>query len=307
MITLLLGLSLGAAPPHVDLSDTGRWERAAEAFLDGPPGCWEVVGYARWDYDFARFGAAKGSAIFVARLDDGVWEDFTVVPQGEIVRRGPQDTMREYSEEQHFAPLMGQMRVARQSQEHGGPVNLLRLGLDRIAGDVEVNWAEWVDEGDDGAGVVLRRAVPIGDDANAPEAEVRVFFPQGGDKARTMNVDMPAAFKVGKWPTRATIRDAVLEMRAKPLQGSPFPTAEAWSANFSMMGYKGHGAQTIAYRSAVPCGWTGPLLPQAEEPDDDRGWKKRRHRHAEGRRDRDEGADTGGEAPVDDEGDADLD
>ena len=282
MFALLATLALAAAPADVDLEDTTRWERAAEAFLDGPPGCWEVVGYARWDYDFARFGAAKGSAIFVARLDDGVWEDFTVVPQGELVRRGTKGSWREYNEERHFAPLMGQMVVARQNEASGGPVNLLRMGLDEISGDVEVSWAEW-SETPEGEGVTLHRAVPIGSSDKAPEATVQVYFPQGTDRARSMHVRMPERFKVGRWPMRATIKDAVLEMRAMPLQGSPFPTAEAWSARFSVLGLNGYGAQTIAYRSAVPCGW---VEPESQASSDDTGrrrrHKRRKHEPSEG-------------------------
>ena len=86
LIAVLASLAIAGAPAGVDLNDLDHWENTAEAFLDGPPGCWEIVGQASWNWDAGRFGMSRGDTIFAAQMVDGLWGEFHLEPLGEVVR-----------------------------------------------------------------------------------------------------------------------------------------------------------------------------------------------------------------------------
>lgn len=265
-------LGHAAVPPHVDLDDLDGWETSADAILDGPRGCWELVGQASWDWDVGRFGANRGDAVFVGRLEDGVWSELHIESLGEIAREKGKnaDEVRQYTDEPRFAPLVGKLhgrRVTVATREgetevevdgsDNTPVNLVRGALADLGGRVDTSWTQW----DDAAqAVVLHRAVPIGEGSRAPEAKIEVLFPAGERLPMSLDVVFPERFHRGTFP-RWKVDDAVVHVRGRVSQGNVFPTMESFRFDFGVLGFKFHGAQTIVYKSARRC--PVPVAPKA--------------------------------------------
>ncbi len=280
MIALLAGIAFAAIPAHVDLNDLDRWEEGAEQVLDGPAGCWEMVGRATWDWDSGRFGASRGDALFVGRLVDGVWQEFHLEPLGEVVRgRGRSSTeKRVYQiDEPRFAPLVGKLVGRRvkvagsepepdedksddESDDDRGPNNLVRRALDDLGASVDTSWAQWDSERQ---GVTLFRSVPLNESKRPPEAEVKAFFPGGRDQAVSVDVVFPKRFYKGTFP-RWRLDNAVVQVRGRPSGGEVFPTVESFSFEFGVFGFTFSGAQTIRYKSARRCG--AEMLPEPQGP-----------------------------------------
>jgi hypothetical protein len=243
-----------------NLEDLEHWTRGADALLDGPPGCWEVVGRATWAYDFGQFAENRGDAQFVGRLEDGVWTGFTILPLGEVGRLGKQPEKRTYPAEQRFLPLLGQVGegsvdastgetgITTTASEGSDPQNVLREVLDELGGDTEVAWTEW----DPRVGVLLHRASPVGGGKNPPEAKTTVRFPVGSAVPDAMNVDFPESFHTRGLP-RARIRDFEVRVRARVVDGHAFPSREAWRFKATVLGFSGSGAQTITYQHVNAC------------------------------------------------------
>ncbi len=296
---LLLAAAAAAAPPAgVDLDDLDHWEGQAERFLDGPAGCWEVVGRVAWHWDAGRWGGSRGSAVFASRMRDGVWGPFHVEPLGEVVRErrsGVESLL--YAYEPRWAPLFGQVdgeirvsndprdrpdlpveasdreasgreegRRARRRSRGGsdedppGPTNLLRRGLDRISGSRSVtSWTRWDEERGE---VMLHRAFPIDGAAVGKEAEQTVRFPAGGPPD-AMDVAFPQ-WTQGTLP-RVRVTRAEAHLRARPAGGALFPSASSFKLDFRVLGFPVSGAQSITYTSIRPCGAaeraSGPLQP----------------------------------------------
>jgi len=290
---VLFGWAMASAaiPAHVDLDDLDRWEAGSEQILDGPAGCWEMMGRATWAWDFGRFGASKGDALFVGRLEDGVWQAFHLEPLGEEVReRGRQrNTSRVYQiEEPRFAPLVGKI-VGRQitlsgsegasSTEDDGdssekaPNNLVRRALDDLSGSVDTSWAQWDAERE---GVVLQRSIPMNESNRPPLAEFTTFFPKGGDQANQLDIAFPERFYKGRLP-RWRLDDAVVHVRGRPVGDEVFPTLESFSFTFGVFGFSFTGAQTIRYKTARRCAAetppepVGPQLPETSEGSEGEG------------------------------------
>ena len=272
MIALLTGVALAAIPAHVDLNDLDKWEAGAEQVLDGPAGCWEMVGRASWNWDIGRFGASRGDAVFVGRLVDGVWQEFHLEPLGEVVRekgRRAQEIQIYQISEPRFAPLVGKLdgrgiRVAGEEEpepdskrkkkrdsgdEDPGPTNLVRQALDDLGGSVYTSWAQWDAERD---GVTLFRSVPLNDSNRPPEAAVTAFFPGGRNQAVSVDIQFPERFYKGTFP-RWRLDDAVVHVRGRASNGQVFPTMESFSFEFGVLGFTFTGAQTIQYKSARRC------------------------------------------------------
>jgi len=287
MWSVLLASALAAMPPDVDLSHLEAWDGAAERLLDGPPGCWELVGKASWDWDLGRFGSSRGDAVFAGRLTDGAWSEVHLAPLGEVVRDRSGTELQVYRSAARFAPLVGRLadeRITVASEEPAeaeaeaepeaddatdpdDATNVLRSALDRLGGTAITSWAEW----DDLAGaVVLHRAVPIGDRARAPEAEVSVRFPSGDPLPASLDVMFPPKFKAGRWPRRVTVRDAEAHVRGTIVAGMVFPATEAFQLTFGALGWSGHGAQTIEYKQIRACPTEAPT-PAEEAVQIDRG------------------------------------
>lgn len=259
---LLWSTALAAMPPEVDLTRLDTWDGAAEQLLDGPPGCWEIVGKASWSWDLGRFGGSRGDAVFAGRLTDGTWSEVHLAPLGEVVRDRKGQELQVYAKEARFAPLVGKLagrritvatdeeKVEVDASEQAEASNVLRSTLERVSGQAITSWAEW----DDLAGaVVLHRAVPIGDRARAPEAEVAASFPGGGSLANALDVVFPERFKDGRWPNRFTIRGAEAHLRGTVVAGMVFPASEAFQFEFGLLGWWGSGAQTIEYTQIKAC------------------------------------------------------
>jgi len=251
----LVAAALAAPPPGVDLEDLDGWATAADRLLDGPPGCWEVVGRADWNHDGGQFGFTRGSAVFAGRLEEGVWSEFHVESLGEVFREGREEERHVYRDEQLFVPLMGRYE---DDDDEGGedtleggsaPVNVVRDLLSDLEGSAEYTWATWDEEAQ---GVVFTRVVPIGKRANAPEVTLDVFFPNGDVVPEHGDVKFPERFWIHDLPP-VVVRDAQVQLRGQRWGEDVFPAAEAFSVELRALGFRFRAAQTIRYRSFVPC------------------------------------------------------
>lgn len=270
---LFLALAQAGMPAGIDLEAVDRWDGLAEQLLDGPPGCWEVVGRASWNWDIGRFGGNRGDAVFAGRLTDGEWSEVHLAPLGEIQRERRKTEIRVYAEEARFAPLMGRIDGARitvasdaeevevEAEEQAQASNVVRRTLDRIGGSAITSWAQWNDQA---GGVVLHRMIPLGDGARADEAHVEVFFPGGQERPTSIDIDFPETFGSGSWPRRFKIRGAEAHLRGVVAGDHVFPASEAFRFDFGILGWWGSGAQTIVYEQIKPCPMPGATKPAPE-------------------------------------------
>lgn len=247
MLLWLVSFALAAPPEGVMPDDAGTYEEHWEAIRNGPPGCWEVVGTASWRWDLGRFGASRGDAAFVARLEDGVWRDAVIRSLGEEVRERrstPRTVFRH--DELTFVPLVGRVLIPDRGEAGD---NLLSAAFERLGDDVDYSFSEW-DPGSQA--VVLERIVPFGS-GGADEVSMKVYFPRGGLLPGYLDVDFPERFKI---PGQAlgTVRGADARIRARTYAGMVFPQTETASLEVSVLGFRGSGAQTIEYSSYRPCG-----------------------------------------------------
>jgi len=277
LLLALIGLAFAQPPDGVDPEDIDHWSIAAEAVLDGPAGCWEVVGEATWNWDFGRFGANRGSAAFVSRFEGGEWGRFHLEPLGEIARgRGrfaKEGTVAYDRSEAKFVPLIGKLQggsvtvsSAEDPDDEGveleedSTVNVLREVLDRIGGESESTWAQW-DEVE--RAMVLERMVPIG--KSNKEARISSRFPEGRDVPAQVDVVLPERVAYGILP-RITIQDASVKLRGRDHRGSFFPTAETVHYEASVLGFRFSGDQTIVYRKMKRCPVDAAPTPASPTP-----------------------------------------
>jgi hypothetical protein len=274
---LLVTVALSAPkPPGVDLDETSGWSAAAERLLDGPPGCYEVVGRATWAWDLGQFGFNRGDAVIVGRLHDGVWSGLKAVSLGEVARERKAPATHTYPDELRVRPLLGRLERSRSRRSSKGgdeaptgslqAVNLLRAALDDVTGDVEVVWATWEPTAD---AVVLHRSMGVGKGKD-DEAVVRTRFPGGGLAPDALEVAFPEKWKADAGMVSAAITGSRVQVRAEVVGGVAFPRSEAVQMTASALGFTFSGAQTIAYRSFVPCaeGARRPLALPVEADDD---------------------------------------
>jgi len=261
MLWLWMTLAWGGAPESVDLEALDRWENGVDRLLDGPSGCWEVVGKATWSWNFGRLGESSGGAAFVGVLREGVWSELHVEALGESRRGRGRDatTDRVYEDVVRFAPVLGRVdpeKFGRPSDRRsgmegrgGGPGNLLRTTLDGLGGEAETSYAQWDLER---KGVMYTRFVPIGKGGDAKDTEMSVFFPDGQALPVSLDVVFPERFRRGGIPS-ATISDAVVELRGKVQGDQLYPIAEAVRFNVSVLGFRFNAGQTIRYLQFAPC------------------------------------------------------
>lgn len=295
MLFLLGTLALAQVPPDIDLDDLDRWEEESARVLDGPSGCWEMVGHASWNWDAGRFGSTRGDMIFVGRLEEGVWQEFHLEPMGEVARSRKQSERRIYGYEPRFVPLFGRLqgdivvsnrkgetrmgddsdkaddedkdRGRRRSRDEGAaessePSNLVREVMDEISGSADSSWAKWDREQQ---AVMLERRIPLGDGARVPVANETTVMPSGGP-AVAMDLLFPEKFYRGTFP-RFRISNASVRVRTRPSNGELFPTLESYQAEFGVFGFTVKGAQTIRYKSARRCVVPPPSMPGASQPE----------------------------------------
>jgi hypothetical protein len=259
MIPWMLGLLAWGGPP-IDMADTTRWLDAPEALRDGPPGCWEVVGEARWNHDFGSWGATRGTSVFVAEWRDGVWGELSMAPAAEVVRgprEGEERPLHYAPEAVRFVPLVGRVRglsvgldedralmVRRSLDTRIEPVNTLTDVLEKT-GSVSASWARW----EDGA-VVVREA---GDRGGNDAVVVRTVFPGGLVPATQVLVALDGSYRhdlLGL--VRVTQLD--VELRGRLVRdGLVLPTSERMQVELKLLGRTVRAAQTIRYRRVAPC------------------------------------------------------
>lgn len=270
MWLLSLAAALAAPPADLDLEAVDQWDESASMILDGPAGCWEVVGHAEWDWNLGRFGSNRGASVFSSRLEDGVWGEFFVHSEGEFQKMSRKDREdRVYSDDRHFFPMVGRTVNGEVSVGRGGTVkhnrassesrNALISALDRITGDVDyatVDWSEAL------GAVVLHRVLPIaGNNANV---NVDVMFPGGGVLPKHLEANFPDPFKVGRFP-RMNVQTAHVEIDGQHSGGRVFPRAETFSFKASVLGFNFSADQTVSYRSFRKCVIEQPVVEEAAE------------------------------------------
>jgi hypothetical protein len=261
---LLVVAALAGPPEGVDPSEASTWDEAWNPLFEGPAGCWEVVGRATWDWSFGKAGAAHGDAVFVGRLDDGVWSNLYTRSLGETVERRHEVPVRVYPHgEQHFVPMIGK-RVGEWDEIRGeaDTETLLDAVFDEIGTGVDYSYTEW---DDDTESVVLHRMIPIGEGNVPPQAEMRVWFPDGGLIPTYGRIDFPESFSVPGIPL-AKVRMGEARVRGRVAGGLVFPEAESFQFKAGFLGFKVEGAQTVQYKTFRPCGGAveteaKPILP----------------------------------------------
>ena len=266
MIGWWLAAALAAPPDGVSLEDTERWEKGVDALLDGPAGCWEIVGRATWNYDFGAFYRSRGDAAFAGRLVDGVWKDFAVHPLGEVRREYRSQETRVFGRDVSFFPLMGQFERGRRRDREATEVtdaegvdtaesdarNALRESLDELTDSVDYSWASWDEVRQ---AVVLHRVAPM-ERANRLETKIDALFPDGGPIPSRIDVMFPERFTTRTRPP-AGVYDARVTLKGTSVDGVAFPKAEAYSLDIGVVGFRFSMAQTIRYTDIVACGGSG--------------------------------------------------
>jgi len=267
MILLLSAAAFSMEPPSFELlDDLDRWEKGMDNVMAGPQGCWDFTGEVvqtvtlHQPPDFfssARVSEFSGKGTFKARLDEGVW--------GKITQE-MEDKEDETDFEMPIVPLIGEVRskdgddgqsvsisvsqdTVQVAESLGKSVNLLRQAVDEWAGRTETALAQWDKEQQ---AVMLMREIPVTEDDHRP-IHVDVRFPEAGEHADRIDAVWPRIVKVGKWPVRATIRDAQMHLLAYPHEGMSLPRAESLSLVVGFLGYTLGYEQTLKYRSAAQC------------------------------------------------------
>lgn len=270
MLLLLTTLALGGAPAGIDMDDPAPWEARAKALLHGPPGCYEVVGRASWDWRVSGMVEDRGDAVFVGVLDDGEWKDIQVFPLGRVQGKPGDDGLKTYSDGLAFVPLVGRKgswemtlgnegvdtRQTEPAASTDGTGNVVRDMLDELSGDTEVSWLEWDEPTNT---LLLHQSMAVGDGRNPPEAVVTTRFPGGNTVPTALDVTFPPAFRLGKL-ARLRVQDARIQIRGQVVDGVSLPRAEAFTMKASFMGFSGTGAQTLDVRHVTRCR-TAPAPP----------------------------------------------
>ena len=264
----LWGMALGWAtvPDRVDVDNIEHWEAGMNRLLDGPEGCWELVGKASWEWDFGRFGGSRGDAAFVGRMRGGVWEGFHVESMGEEQRGQGRHakTHRVYQDELRFAPMFGKLtrgsmqvgdgdvEVEVDTDSQRAPGNILRSVLDELGTAVEWSYAQWDPEQEH---LVYTRTVPLGKRSPTKNTQMTVVFPDGDALPDRLEVVFPESFRRGTIPS-VRIENAVVQMRGRPHGADVLPVAETVKFDVGVLGFHFTGGQTIQYVRATPCGET---------------------------------------------------
>ena len=259
--TALADEGVDVASPTSDVTgqpDSAVYEQAWRPIQDGPPGCWEVVGRASWDWNGARFGGSEGDSAFVGRLEDGVWTGFHIRSLGEDRRERRRPTRRVYDHgRQTFVPLVGRRTPTDYGEDMGE--NALAFAVGELGSSVDYAYVERAADG-----VLLKRTIPF-DDSSDRTIAMDVFFPGDETLPVAADVTFPDRFPVPRFRL-AKVHDAEAHIRAKIVGGMVFPEVETFRFDVKVLGLSMSGAQTIQYRSFRPCGGSAdevdtPVLP----------------------------------------------
>ena len=254
----MTGLALLAALGMPPLDDPS-WDQRADGLLEGPAGCWEVVGRATWSHDLGRWGSTRGDAVFVGRLEDGVWSRWKQLPLGEIEQNGG-ESAEIFGTAPRVTPLVGRVRglavgldatrrvrMTRSRDVRIEPVNTARDVIERLGADESVAW--WASrEGED---VVLHRRMQVGR-RDAP-LEVDAVFPAGGAAATRWSMRLLGTYAHEGWiPARVTELEARLVGRVDGT--TVLPDWETLRVTLVVGPLVRVAArQTVDYRRVVPC------------------------------------------------------
>ncbi len=252
-----------ASPARVDARDATPWLDAWSTLLDGPAGCWEVLGEMSWSYRFGRFEQRQGDATFLAILDGGDWRDAEIRSLGEELSRPGRITVLHYPHGQlRLLPLFGRMpRPEGDGNDVDLRANVLSTVLGELTDGAATAYATW----DDARGaVILHRELAL---AGGGSATVDVTFPDGGSLPTALDLTFPEAFRV---PQRRIIKvtSASARLRATADGDDLFPTAETMRFTVSALGITGEAAHTIRYTTFRKCGASPVAQPKAlgDEP-----------------------------------------
>ncbi len=259
----MLAAALAAPPADLDVNDVEIWDTAWNPLFDGPPGCWEIVGRASYDWNFGRMGSVQGDAVFVGRLEDNIWQDFHVRSLGEEISERFDPSTRKYPHgERHFAPMVGK-RVSDYDEISGDVATstLLDAVFDELGTGVNYSSSDW---DDDANAVTLHRTIPLGE--TRAEAQMDVWFPEGGTLPTYARIHFPDSFSPPKIPM-ARVRNADARLRGRVYGGLVFPEVETFSFEAGFLGFRVRGAQTLRYETFRPCGGAtekeaAPILPE---------------------------------------------
>lgn len=247
---MVLFATLALAGP-LPMDEADALDARALALLDGPPGCWELVGKAGWDWSFSRFGALKGDAVFAGRMVDGVWRAFALFPNGETVTRRKESDVKRYTAEERFRPLVGELSTGRVSSgsvaSDEPPVNALDDFFDELSENV---WTSEVSAGPGHSAVVERRVAMDGGN----EALLTATFPNREAGATALDLVVPDGFPVKDAPLGTRVAPgATAQIRGRMHDGALVPTAERFAFTVKWMGLSFEGAQRIDYTRVTPC------------------------------------------------------
>lgn len=229
--------------------DPGALAGRVDALIDGPVGCYEVVGHVAWNHQLGRFGSTRGSAVLAGRLEDGIWGPFTLFPLGEV----DEAAVRTYVKSERFTPLTGRVRrlavrivdrsleVTRHYDEDVAAVATARDVLEQLRGDrastLEASIASGV--------TTLVETVHVG--RRATGARVEATFREGVPQRWSLTLERPYVHDpLGL----ARVTDLEVEVLGTD---AGLPLAERAMFALSLAGLRATAAQTIHWRSVTPC------------------------------------------------------
>ena len=203
-----------AMPDDISLDDPDLYEARWTWLHNGPPGCWEIVGRATWEWDAGRFGASRGNAAFLGKLEDGIWRDLVIRSLGEDVEAWGRDPVHQYAHGKlRFVPMIGRLGPRITHDADAGEDALLEDLIDQLGGSVV---ASHIDSVPGGRGARIRSA----------EAHIRgrafggMVFPEA-ESIRFQASFLGFSFFGGQSVTYQSVRPCGMSSEAEPEPVTP--------------------------------------------------------------------------------------
>ena len=252
----MLWTALAVDPPaELDLDNVDPYMDNSDKLLEGPTGCWELVGSVSWSWEFGRFGSTKGDAVMVGRFEDGKWTSIRGLPKGEQIRRGKEIAKTVYNADNRFVPLIGKIEYSAEEiaeVEAGAPsesqtVNLLEEMVEELTTEVSSSYLKW----DDGPGQLV---LVTEHDLEKSKGEAQTLVRFAADSTLPIQLDIvgPESFPVRRIPP-IRLDNVRVRLRGTPHGQTVVPTYETFSFEARVLGIRGHGKQTIDYVQASRC------------------------------------------------------